>query len=324
MNFRTKIEISELPFKIDRTSKVLTIGSCFSDSLGHYLAQSKINCLHNPYGVVSNPVSIFRLLSQSLNKLPVKTNYFTENQGIWYHYDFHSKHCHQDKSHLENELNKLHQDVGEFLKKTDYLIITLGTAFAYRLIHNSYVVANCHKKEATFFKKEILSLKEVDIRFRQFYEKLMQVNPKVKLIFTVSPVRHIKDTLQGNSLSKSILRIASQQFTEASKNITYFPSYEILMDDLRDYRYYSEDMIHVNEVGQKYVIEHFKKTAFSSELLHFISEWDQIRNQINHRPFQSDSEAHQNFLKKLVLRLEKLRTSVDVANELEMVKAQLI
>ncbi|MFT5884294.1 MAG: hypothetical protein ACI9IP_000749 [Arcticibacterium sp.] len=324
MNFRTQIELSELPFKIDRSSKVLTIGSCFSDGLGQYLTRSKINCLHNPYGIVFNPVSIFRLLSQSLDNLPVKTNYFTKNQGLWYHYDFHSKHCNQDKRHLESELNDLHQQVGEFLKKTDYIIITLGTAFAYRLFQNSYVVANCHKKEATFFKKEILSLKEIDIRFKQFYERLVQINPKVKLIFTVSPVRHIKDTLPGNSLSKSILRLASQQFTEESKNISYFPSYEILMDDLRDYRYYSEDMIHVNEVGQKYVIEHFKKTAFSKDLLDFISEWDQIRNQINHRPFQSDSEIHQKFLKKLVQRLEKLKGSVDVNNELEMVKAQLI
>lgn len=323
MNFRTEIELSEFPFKMDRNSKVLSVGSCFSDSLGNYLSQNKMDCINNPYGVVFNPISIFRLLTQSLNEYPVKNNYFTENQGLWYHYDFHSRHCHPDKGYLENELNSLHRKVGDFLRKADYLIITLGTAFAYRLTQNSYVVANCHKKEATFFHKEILSDKEIIIRFSQFYDKLKLVNPKLKLIFTVSPVRHLKDTLEGNCLSKSVLRLVSHKFCKENKNVFYFPSYEILIDDLRDYRYYAEDMIHINNVGQNYVIDHFRKVALSENLNKFINDWQQIQSQLNHKPFQSESAAHQNFLKKLIVRLEKIAGTVNVEKEMEMVRAQL-
>ncbi|WP_341225659.1 GSCFA domain-containing protein [uncultured Arcticibacterium sp.] len=324
MNFRTEIELSEFPFKVERNSKILTIGSCFSDNIGNYLVDNKMECMHNPFGVVFNPVSIFRLLTQSINQYPVKSSYFTENDGIWYHYDFHSKLFGSNKKELESELNLRYQKVRNFLKKADYLFITMGTAYAYRLKQNAYVVSNCHKKDSELFKKEMLTNKEIGIRFTQLYEKLKQLNPKIKIVFTVSPVRHTRDTLQGNNLSKSTLRLASHYFTQDFKDTYYFPAYEILLDDLRDYRYYADDMIHVNETGQKYVLEHFRKTAFSSPLNEFIDRWQKIQSQLKHKPFHSDSDGHQKFLKNLVSRLEELSNSVNVDQEMEIVKAQLI
>jgi lysophospholipase L1-like esterase len=324
MNFRTEIELSEFPFKLEMESKILTIGSCFSDNLGLYFQNNKINCLHNPFGVVFNPISIFRLLTKSINQPSVNSNYFTERDGQWYHYDFHSKLTSTNKKMLENELNTRLQKVRDYLQKANYLIITVGTAFAYRLKENNYVVANCHKQTSNNFEKELLTNKEIEVRFTQMYEKIKQLNPKIKLIFTLSPVRHTKDTLQGNNLSKSILRLAIHQFTSSFKDVYYFPTYEILMDDLRDYRYYSEDMIHINSVGQTYVLEHFRKTAFSDKLNTFIDNWGPIQSQLNHKPFLPDSEAHQIFLKKLLQKLDKMSKTIDVSSEKEIVKAQII
>jgi hypothetical protein len=324
MNFRTEIEDSEFPFKIERESKILTIGSCFSDNLGLDFQSNKMDCIHNPFGVVFNPISIFRLLSKSLNQQPINSIYFTKKDEFWYHYDFHSKFCNKNKDELELELNQRLKDVGHYLRNINYIVITLGTAYTYRLNNNSYVVANCHKKASSEFKKEMLTNKEIDVRFNQFYDRLKQVNPKVKIIFTVSPVRHVKDTLQCNNLSKSILRLSTHQFTSEYKDVFYYPSYEILIDDLRDYRYYAEDMIHINKVGQDYVLNHFRKTAFSEKLNSFIDNWAHLQNQLNHRPFQQESNAHQTFLKNLLFKLTKMSESVDVSSEMEIVKAQLV
>jgi hypothetical protein len=324
MNFRTEIELSEFPFKIERESKTLTIGSCFSDNLGLYFQSNKMDCLHNPFGVVFNPISIFRLLSKSLNQQTINSNYFTEKDGLWYHYDFHSKLCHESREELEIQLNSWLRKIGDYLRKTNYIIITLGTAYVYRLNQNDYVVANCHKKASNQFQKEMLTNKEIGIRFQQFYDKLKQVNSKVKIIFTVSPVRHIKDTLPGNNLSKSILRLSTHQFSSEFKDVFYFPSYEILLDDLRDYRYYADDMIHINNVGQAYVLKHFSKTAFSDKLNAFIDNWSQLQSQLNHKPFQQESDAHQSFLKNLLLKLDKMSETVDVSSEMDIVKAQIV
>ncbi len=324
MQFRTEIEAINFPFSIKKKDRIITAGSCFAEVFGKYLYDHKLNCLSNPYGVIFNPVSLFRLLNQSIGKQPVMKNLMTQNQGQWFHYDFHSQYNNSSSDVLEKNLGKLHAETGEWLRKADYLIITLGTAYVYRLVQNEYVVANCHKQPGEKFRRELLSQKEISVRFRQFYENLKTFNPKIKLIFTVSPVRHTKDTLQGNNLSKSILRLAAHYFTQDYKDCFYFPAYEILMDDLRDYRYYESDMIHVNETGQNYVIENFRKSAMSSETNEFIDHWAGLRSQLNHRPFHSDSPEHQNFLKSLLKKLEEVGSEVNTEKEKELVRAQLI
>ncbi|WP_304233694.1 GSCFA domain-containing protein [Jiulongibacter sediminis] len=324
MDFRTEIESVSFPFEITQKDRFLNIGSCFSDKFGRYLQDNKLDCFSNPYGTIFNPISIFRLLNSSITEQPVMNRYLTENNGQWYHYDYHSKLSATSASSLSHHLEALHKKVRDYLRKTDYLVIALGTAFVYRLKNNQHVVANCHKKPDDLFYKELLTQKEIGIRFRQFYEKLKLFNPRIKIIFTVSPVRHTKDTLQGNNLSKSILRLSCHYFCQDFKDVHYFPAYEILMDDLRDYRFYEEDMIHVNETGQKYVIENFKESAFSPDLKQFVDQWQQVKNQLNHRPFQPESESHQKFLRNLLNRLEQLGNTIDVEKEKELVKAQLM
>jgi len=324
MDFRTEIEVAPARFKISTDSKIMTVGSCFSEVIGAQLTDSKLQCLCNPYGTVFNPSSIFKLISNSLQNQPVFKHLFLENRGIWQHYDFHSKFYGNSKEELERVLNATHKNVNQFLRKTNFLIITLGTSIVHQLIENRQVVSNCHKTPATSFRKEILNVQEILLRFRLMYDALKMQNNKIKILLTVSPVRHTRETLQINSVSKSILRTACYHLEQGFEDVHYFPSYEIMMDDLRDYRFYASDMIHPNEQAEQYIFEKFAKTYFTEELNDFLIEWNKIKMSLNHRPIQSDTPAHQKFLTDLLEKLDILSKKIDVSDEIEIVRSQLI
>jgi hypothetical protein len=324
MEFRTEIEVSPARFKISTDSKIMTVGSCFSEVIGVQLTDNKIQCLCNPYGTVFNPSSIFKLISHSLQNQPVFKHLFLENNGIWQHYDFHSKFYGNSKEELERKLNTTHKNVNQFLRKANFLVITLGSSIVHQLRENRQVVSNCHKTPATSFKKEILSVQEILLRFRLMYDALKMQNNKIKILLTVSPVRHTRETLQLNSVSKSILRTACYHLEQDFDDVHYFPSYEIMMDDLRDYRFYATDMIHPNEQAEQYIFEKFAQTYYTDELMIFLKEWNKIKMSINHRPIQSDTPAHQNFLVNLLEKLDVLSKKIDVSNEIEIVRSQLI
>jgi len=324
MEFRTEIEVAPARFKISTDSKIMTVGSCFSEVIGGQLTDNKIQCLCNPYGTVFNPSSIFKLISHSLQNQPVFKHLFLENNGIWQHYDFHSKFYGNSKEELERELNTTHKNVNHFLRKANFLVITLGSSIVHQLRENRQVVSNCHKTPATSFKKEMLSVQEILMRFRLMYDALKMQNSKIKILLTVSPVRHTRETLQLNSVSKSILRTACYHLEQDFEDVHYFPSYEIMMDDLRDYRYYATDMIHPNEQAEQYIFEKFAQTYYTDELTSFLKEWNKIKMSINHRSIQTDTPAHQKFLVELLEKLEVLSKKIDVSNEIEIVRAQLI
>jgi hypothetical protein len=324
MEFRTEIEVAPARFKISTDSKIMTVGSCFSEVIGGQLTDNKIQCLCNPYGTVFNPSSIFKLISHSLQNQPVFKHLFLENNGIWQHYDFHSKFYGNSKEELERELNTTHKNVNHFLRKANFLVITLGSSIVHQLRENRQVVSNCHKTPATSFKKEMLSVQEIIMRFRLMYDALKMQNSKIKILLTVSPVRHTRETLQLNSVSKSILRTACYHLEQDFEDVHYFPSYEIMMDDLRDYRYYATDMIHPNEQAEQYIFEKFAQTYYTDELTSFLKEWNKIKMSINHRSIQTDTPAHQKFLVELLEKLEVLSKKIDVSNEIEIVRAQII
>jgi hypothetical protein len=324
MEFRTEIEVAPARFKISTDSKIMTVGSCFSEVIGGQLTDNKIQCLCNPYGTVFNPSSIFKLISHSLQNQPVFKHLFLENNGIWQHYDFHSKFYGNSKEELERELNTTHKNVNQFLRKANFLVITLGSSIVHQLRENRQVVSNCHKTPATSFKKEMLSVQEILLRFRLMYDALKMQNNKIKILLTVSPVRHTRETLQLNSVSKSILRIACYHLEQDFEDVHYFPSYEIMMDDLRDYRFYATDMIHPNEQAEQYIFEKFAQTYYTDELTSFLKEWNKLKMSINHRPIQTDTPAHQKFLVDLLEKLDVLSKKIDVSNEIEIVRAQLV
>jgi hypothetical protein len=324
MDFRTEIEVAPARFNISTDSKIMTVGSCFSEVIGSQLADNKIQCLCNPYGTVFNPSSIFKLVSHSLQNQLVFKHLLLENNGIWQHYDFHSKFYANSREELEKELNQIHKKANQFLRKANFLIITLGSSIVHQLKENSQIVSNCHKMPADQFKKEMLTVKEILHRFRPMYESLKTQNNRIKILFTVSPVRHTRETLQLNSVSKSILRTACYHLEQDFSDVHYFPSYEIMMDDLRDYRFYKADLIHPNEQAEQYIFEKFAKTYFTEDLTIFLKEWNKVKMSLNHRPIQTDTPAHQKFLTDLLSKLLGLSSKIDVSTEIAEVRSKLI
>ncbi|MBL3655572.1 GSCFA domain-containing protein [Fulvivirga sediminis] len=321
--FRTEINIPSSPKKIDLSTPILSIGSCFSDCIGNRFKDNKFQALANPFGTVYNPISIFKLLAYSLNKeYPAEDTYISTG-NLQANYDFHSSFSSVDKDAVaegvKSSIDKTHSQ----LLKCKWLIITFGTSFIYRRKDNHEIVANCHKVPSKHFTKELLSQAEMIQEFSVLLKKLQKINPALNIILTVSPVRHIKDTLEQNSVSKSILRTLCHELSTSNQNIHYFPSYEIMMDDLRDYRFYKGDMIHPTEVAEDYIWGKFADTYFTSDTQQFLKKWSKLRRAIHHRPFNLESEEHQKFIHETINKLNQLSQQIDLTTEIEGLKKQI-
>lgn len=322
--FRTEVLVPSSEIEISHESSLLTIGSCFSDNIGELLEKDKFNVLVNPFGTIFNPISIFRVLQYAVDRTSPVEEGFVEFSGIHNHSDFHSKFGSQTTSQLNDSLNKTIEDVHGHLKSTDVLIITFGTAVVYEYMKSAKIVANCHKIPQKEFKKYTLSIDDILASFESLNDSLKKFNPGLKVILAVSPVRHIKDTLVLNSVSKSILRTACHMLQKNNANIEYFPSYEIIMDDLRDYRFYKSDMIHPNETAVSYIYEKFATTHFSNETQKTLTDWRSIRQSLNHKPFNVQSIAHQQFISETLVKLDRFSNKFDVSEEILKLKSQLI
>ena len=253
-----------------------------------------------------------------------KNESFVSQNGITFNYKFHSSLRADSQSKLAEQIETNRPDLATTLKRTDILILTFGTAWVYELKSPKMLVANCHKVDQSLFTKRILSIEEITIGFQQLITKLKEVNPDLKVLLTVSPIRHTKEGLSNNNLSKSVLRVACQEICEAHDFVDYFPAYEILIDDLRDYRFFEKDMIHPNEQAQDYIWQKFSAFYFNQEALDFNTEWLPILSSLNHKPFNPQSEQHQVFLRQLLDRLQNLNYPVDVTEEINRVKSHLI
>ncbi|ELR73160.1 hypothetical protein C900_05209 [Fulvivirga imtechensis AK7] len=322
--FRTEITAPPSEEKITVSSPILSIGSCFSDCMGQRFATHKFDVVANPFGTVYNPVSIFKLLEYAVNRNYPKDSSYVETQGLISNFDFHSSFSAEKTEKIKKDIQNAIEHTHEHLKKCEWMIITLGTAFVYRRKDNKDIVANCHKVPAGRFTKELLTQKQIIEAFEKTYELLLSLQPNIKIIMTVSPVRHTKDTLEQNSVSKSILRVTCDTLEKEQKNIRYFPSYEIMMDDLRDYRFYRTDMIHPTRDAEDYIWHKFSEAYFNQETHRFIEEWDKIMKAIQHRPFNPASEAHQKFIKETIKHLKRLEKKVDIHEELAQLQDQLI
>jgi hypothetical protein len=309
---------------ISLNHQILTLGSCFSDVIGEQLKQSKFCALANPLGVIYNPMSLHKALRYIIYNEPVPAHTYTQLQDIYLNYDFHSEFSSLDRSLLELKLTNTIGSLHHFLHGCEWLIITYGTAWTYERLDTGEVVTNCHKKPAKEFKKVLLTEQQILESFQELYHDLKTFNPAIKIILTVSPVRHIKDTLPLNSVSKSILRLACHKLSERYGNVEYFPSYEIMIDELRDYRFYKEDMIHPTAQAEEYIWEKFTSCYLDSQTQKFISDWKNIRTALHHRPFHPTSLGHQNFIKQTIEKLEELKAIVNVDNEIQSLKSQLI
>jgi hypothetical protein len=258
------------------------------------------------------------------NKPPEKNTY-TKSQGLNLNFDFHSRFSSPDKNELEKNIHNKIKSTHDFLKEASTIILTYGTAFVYKHHdNNNSIVANCHKLPSKLFTKSLLSQNEITDSFADLYDRLMKFNPQVNIIITVSPVRHLKDTLELNSVSKSILRASCHTISESFSNVGYFPSYEIMMDDLRGYRFYKSDMIHPTEEAEQYIWEEFKRSNFDLESISFFEKWSSILAALSHKPFHPHSDSHQQFIKQTLLKIETFRPMIGVDKEIEFLRNQLI
>lgn len=321
-DFRTELNPSQSAFPIALTDNIFTIGSCFADTINQYLQAHKFS-VGSFFGTVYNPVSIHQLLLAGLRRsLPVGESYAVSD-GIHVNYQFHSSFAHPTHSGLAERIEQAVSDAHRFLRNANRIIITYGTAFVYRQKDSGTIVANCHKMPASNFTKTLLSEAEIVESFGQFHSALKEINPACKIIVTLSPVRHLKDTLELNAVSKSIVRVACQAIVNQWTDVEYFPAYEILLDDLRDYRFYKTDRLHPTDEATEYVLEKFASGYFDKPTQHFISEWATIRRDLDHRPFHPGSESHQKFVIQTLGKLEKLQTVADVSEEIREVKSRL-
>ncbi len=318
-SFRTEINCSPGQ-SIELHHKILTLGSCFADQFGSWLQTNKFQVLSNPFGTTYNPISIHTLLTTALDHT-LEQELFLERDGYWFHHHYHSQFTDRTKEGLSVKINKQQQTVKEFLHQTDVVILTYGTAWVYQLKSNQQLVANCHKVPGTRFEKKLLSVNEIMDSFQQVMVKLRAIRPTVRILLTVSPVRHLKDTLELNSVSKSVLRLACHQLQQAG--VEYFPAYELLLDDLRDYRFYDRDMIHPSAEARDYINKKFSDRYFTEGTKKLISTLNEVQRALAHKPFQLASSTHRQFLVDTLKRLELINVHMPVQTEIDQIQSLL-
>ncbi|MGH2665664.1 GSCFA domain-containing protein [Flavobacterium sp.] len=305
MQFSTTIPIPNHPFPISYSSKIISLGSCFAENIGEKLEYFKFQNTVNPFGIIFNPVSIEKIIRKALAKERfTPTDVFFHNEA-WHSFDVHSQCSHPDKEQLLSNLNTILESAHTQITEATHILITLGTAWVYR--NNGAIVANCHKVPQKQFTKELLSTETIQYNLNNTIALLTEANPKAHILFTVSPVRHIKDGFVQNQQSKSHLIAALHAVLNSeSERLAYFPSYEIMMDELRDYRFYAEDMLHPNQLAIDYIWERFIETVISSEAFSTMEAVDAIQKALAHRPFNPNSESHQKFLQNLNQKINTL------------------
>lgn len=306
MEFRLSFDPPALDKKITIHDKIVMVGSCFTEHIYGYFSKYKFQCIENPHGTLFNPISIFKSIDQYIHQTNIEEKTLFSQNGIWSSWDFHSRLSANSSEQAAANMNQAIQTAHVFLKESNWLIITLGSSFVYEL-ENKTIVANCHKVPAATFKKRMLAIHEIESAFNRLYQKLKQLNPAINIIFTISPVRHLRDGFIENNRSKAILHHVVGNLVN-QHDIFYFPSYELIIDDLRDYRFYAEDMVHPNYQATQYVWEKFSAACIDGKTRAFMKEMDQLNAAMQHKPIHPFSDEHIKFKVKFKSMVQDLST----------------
>ena len=307
MQFSTQIPLKKQQRNlIDYHSNVLMLGSCFSENIGTKFQYSKFQNTINPFGILFHPKAIENLILNAINKKVYTEEDLFFNNEQWHCFEAHSKLSNPSKEIVLQQLNASILLMNKQLHKATHIIITLGTAWCYRFIETDKTVANCHKIPQKKFLKEILSVKEISESLASIVTLIKSFNKEVSILFTASPVRHLKDGFIENQQSKSHL-IAAIHSIIKEYNVSYFPAYEIVMDELRNYRFYAGDMIHPNQTAIDYIWDKFTEVWMSDKTVHLIEKVNSIQKKIAHKPFNSNSKQHQKFLDYLESEIKELQ-----------------
>ncbi len=313
MDFMVNIDIKKLLQPVKYGDHIFLVGSCFTEHIGHALEELKFSVLQNPNGILFDPASVSRsLVSYIDNKQYTAAELFRLNE-VWNSWAHHSRFSHLDAGQALEKINRSQQLAHDFLKKADWIIITLGSSFSYRLTETAEItgglqigsgVANCHRAPANWFSKHLLEIEETVTLLDTCYHRLRQFNPGIKIIFTVSPVRHIRDGVVENNRSKARLIEAVHHMVNKFDGLYYFPAYELVIDVLRDYRFYDIDMAHPNYMATEYVLQQFTASCIDASSQALMQEIKKIAIARRHRAFQPETNAHRQFL---AAHLEKAR-----------------
>ncbi len=313
-NFRTIIQPEQSKNKISYQTPTLFLGSCFTENIGNKLKDLKFPAQVNPFGVLYNPVSVRNGLEILIDKKTFSESDLDFFNEQWYSFYHDSEFSDPDKQKSLNKINTAIKLAANQLRKSEYLVITFGTAWIYKYLKTGNVVSNCHKIPSKEFERLKLDVEDIFVEWANLINRLNELNPKLKIIFTVSPIRHWKDGAVQNQLSKSTLILAIHQLKNKFENVEYFPAYEIMMDDLRDYRFYADDMLHPSKQAIEYIWEQFSKTYFEKDTNEIIEDVSKVLLAKNHRPLNPNTENHRRFRERQVKFIDDLSAKYPFIN----------
>jgi hypothetical protein len=320
MQFRLELNIKPFEQQLTISNNILLIGSCFTEHISNKLQQVKFNTLDNPSGILFNPQSIQNALSSYINNTQTTEDDLFFHNELYNSWNHHSKFSSTNQQKTLTQINTATQNAHTFLKKADWVIITLGSAFVYILNNNKlggttgHIAANCHKVSQLHFNHTLLSIPQAQLCLQNMVSQLQAFNPNINIIFTISPVRHAREGIVQNNRSKAILNYAVHNTVEEFENVFYFPSYELIIDDLRDYRFYAEDLVHPNYAATNYVWEKFTEACIDGYSRECIAEIEQLNIAKNHKPFNADSAMHKKFLQSMYAKTQALQAKYTTVN----------
>ncbi len=318
MNFRTVVPIDFIYNKVSYDKKSVMLGSCFAENMGERLQKAKFSVDLNPFGILYNPLSVEKAVSSLLEHKQFMGEDLVQHDGRWHSFMHHSRFSAIEQANCLDAINARIETSSKWLIEADFLFITFGTSWVYELKETGEVVSNCHKLPSSHFTRRRLSVDEIVEKYTLLIKKLQKVNPNLQIVFTVSPIRHWKDGAHENAVSKSTLLLAIDALEKQFNNVKYFPSYELMMDDLRDYRFYTEDMLHPNKVAVDYIWERFSETFFTDETKRIAKEMEKLMRALAHRPFNTEGEEYRSFCKKQLDKIagfEKQYPEIDFQEE---------
>lgn len=321
MEFRTTVAIDENRGLLGHSDRVMLLGSCFSDNIGARMRQAMMRVMINPMGTLYNPLSVAASLERIIGNVPVEGRDLVEHGGVWNHFDFHSRHSLPDKAATVERMNRRIAEAHAWLRDCRLLVVTLASALVYRHGESGRVVANCHKLPPQTFTRTMVTAAEAEAALCRSVEQVTAFNPDVKILFTVSPIRHVADTLIVNSLSKATLLVAEHGVVKAQRGrCFYFPSYEIMMDDLRDYRFYASDMVHPSDVAVEYMWQSFQGAYMDDRAVQAVARCERVARRLGHRPMSNSREAVERFRTDTVTVVRNLVAEYPYVAEVPQIK----
>jgi len=309
MKLITEVALPEYPFKLDHQMQVLLMGSCFTENIGRQLERYLFPVCINPFGVTYNPLSVKKGLEALMHKKVYEEDELNLHNDLWFSFDHYTGFSSPDLEVALDQINRSFRPAKELLKNAGVLILTWGTSWVYRYKKTGDVVCNCHKIPAKEFTRTQLATSEIIAAYEDLLPQLFEINKNLKIIHTVSPVRHWKDGAHGNQLSKASLLLAGNELQKRfPEQFFYFPSYEIVMDELRDYRYYAEDMIHTSDQTTAYIWEKFQQVLIHGSSMEIIGHLEPLLKMKEHRPMSGGKEARDKLKNQIRERTNYLKS----------------